>query len=151
MMQGYDRLQLRSPEQDLEPFHRPLEIQFFNPNWLTTRTKTELEDAKSISPYKYSPYSLCCNKLLSISPWAGIKVCRALFLSEGSNSILPFTASRSCLHPWIMPTSTSSYNLTYSLPGVRKWASLYGQILPTAVCQVYIKTCNIQVNIHQAN
>lgn len=47
-MQGYDRLQLRSPEQDLEPFHRPLEIQFFNPNWLTTRTKTELEDAKSI-------------------------------------------------------------------------------------------------------
>lgn len=48
MIQGYDSLQLRSPEQDLEPFHRSLEIQFSNPNWLTIRTKTELEDAKSM-------------------------------------------------------------------------------------------------------
>ena len=48
MIQGYDSLQLRSPEQDLEPFHTSLEIQFSNPNWLTIRTKTELEDAKSM-------------------------------------------------------------------------------------------------------
>ena len=48
MIQGYDSLQLRSPEQDLEPFHRSLEIQFSNPNWLTIRTKTELKVAKSI-------------------------------------------------------------------------------------------------------
>ena len=38
----------QSTAQEPRPFHRSLEIQFSNPNWLTIRTKTELKVAKSI-------------------------------------------------------------------------------------------------------